>query len=72
LNPQVCRVTYLVGGGYAWSHWREGIEALSPRPLFVFELDVSGGDVVETRVSKNVVFSVFNRDVFAFLANNNG
>src|SRR3989337_4149472 len=45
-NPQVCWVAYLVGCGYAWSKGREGVEALATRPLFVLELDVSGGNIV--------------------------
>ncbi len=65
---QMRREGDLVCGYNPWTHRREAVETLAAVPLLVPMLDVPGADVVEHRVTKDVVRRVLGLDAVGILA----
>src|SRR5205807_4466261 len=38
-----------------WTKWRKSVEALAPSPLTIAELQVARADIIDERISKDVV-----------------
>ena len=63
------RVSYVymkgINRGNPGAKGGKGIETLGSRPLAVLALQIAGCDIIETGITKNVLFSLTGRDVFA-------
>ena len=58
----------IIAGRDPWAHRTECIERFAQKPLLVIALAIAGGDVVDDRISENVVVGLLRLDIAAFLA----
>src|SRR5437016_952226 len=65
-------IGYFVGGDDPWPHGAVAIDAFAFKVLFVLGLQVTGGDIVEDGITKDVVEGLFLANIFAGSADDDG
>ena len=70
LNGELWRIGNGIYSSNARPHGQESIQTLSKIVLFVCSLDITGADIINNGIAKQILLYLFRRNVFGFFADN--